>query len=372
MATVEKEKNIYTFTGIKVEQPLGAFFIGKIPGGKLSEMSQTEVRDMKNNDINQRIGIQRELNANRVKEICEYVKTADACFPNSVILSVKEKYIKDVKDLGNEVFEICLMTEEDTFQIIDGQHRIAGLEGYTEKKPFDVNVSLFLDMDIEQQAILFATINSKQKGVNKSLMMDLHTMQSARNPIKSAHYIGRILNERQDGALLGRISPFYTSPKNGGYKYTQANFIARTIKYISGNDIQLIKDRDALKKGQPLVYANEQVAKKLIFRNLFIDEQEGTIALLINNYFCAVRNCWFNPWEKEGYVLARTIGFNALMAVMPVVVGKIGIYDDVIPTQNFEEVFKNLGLVDEDFEEKKFNLSGYGQSDIVHMFKERL
>lgn len=372
MAPDEKEKRLYTFIGIKVEQPLGVFFIGKIPGSKLSEMSQTEVRDMKNNDINQRIGIQRELDPNRVKEICEYVKTSDACFPNSVILSVKAKYIDDVNDLGNEVYEIDLRTEEDTFQIIDGQHRIAGLEGYKGNKPFDVNVSLFLDMDIEQQAILFATINSKQKGVNKSLMMDLHTMQSTRNPIKSAHYIGRILNDRQDGALYGRISPFYTSPKDGGYKYTQANFIAKTIKYISGSNIQLIKDRDALKKGQPLVYANEQAVKKLIFRNLFIDEQEGKIALLINNYFCAVRNCWAIPWEQTGYVLARTIGFNALMAIMPIVVGKIGIYNDVILAQAFEDVFKNLDLTDADFEEEKFNLNGYGQSDIVRMFKERL
>ena len=83
----------YVYTGIKVSQPLGDFFVGKISAKQLSEMAVAEVRDMRDNDINQRLGIQRELNPNRVREISEYVKTVDACFPNSVILSVKSKYI---------------------------------------------------------------------------------------------------------------------------------------------------------------------------------------------------------------------------------------------------------------------------------------
>lgn len=364
----------FTYIGIKVQQPLGAFFVGKIDGRKLSEMSQSEVRDMRNNDINQRIGIQRELDSRRVKEITEYVRTSDACFPNSVILSVKAKKIIDIRSINqnDEVYEITLVDDEDTFQIIDGQHRIAGLERYEEDSLFEVNISLFLDMDIEQQAILFATINSKQKGVNKSLMMDLHTMQSTRNPIKSAHYIGRILNEKSGGALCGRITPFYSSPKQGGYKYTQANFIAKTVKYISGNDIQLIKDRDALKARHPLVYANGVSEKKLIFRNLFIDDQDEIIAMIINNYFLAVERCWNEAWNKEGYVLARTIGFNALMIILPLVFEKIGIYGQIINVEQFESVLKSMGLVDKDFCEADFNLSGYGQSDIVKMFKERL
>lgn len=362
----------YTYTGIIVHQPLGDFFIGKIPGAILAEMSQSEVRDMKNNDINQRIGIQRELDSKRVKEIIEYVRTSDACFPNSVILSVREKNILDVANIVDDIYKITVRQAEDTFQIIDGQHRIAGLENYSGQGNFEMNVSLFLDMDPEQQAILFATINSKQKGVNKSLMMDLHTMQSTRNPIKSAHYISRILNDFSGGALEGRITPFYTSPKQGGYKYTQANFIARTIKYISGNDIQLIKDRDALKQGRPLVYADENASKKLIFRNWFIDEQDEMIAVLINNYFGAVRKCWTSAWEKPGYVLARTIGFNALMAVLPLVLSKIGKYRDKVEVDEFKEVLEKTGLTIDDFEEEKFNLSGYGQAEIVRMFKERL
>lgn len=369
---MSEEKTPFVFTGIKVEQPLGEFYIGKIEGRKLASMSMTDVRNMRD-EIDQRIGIQRELNAGRVKEIREYVHTTDACFPNSVILSVEAKNIRDeIKEIAEGVYEIPLIESDDTFHIIDGQHRIAGLENYDDHKPFFVNVSLFLDMDIEQQAILFATINSKQKAVNKSLMMDLHTMQSARNPIKTAHYISRILNEKSDGALYHRITPFFTSPKNGGYKYTQANFISNVYKYISGNEIQLIKDRDALKSNKPLVYADEKARRKLIFRNMFIDESDEKIALLINNYFCAVDYVWHRAWNEDGYVLARTIGFNALMKVLPDVVSKIDVYDEVISIDRFVDILKSLEISEDEFNEDYFELTGYGQSDVVKLLRKGL
>lgn len=56
-------------------------------------------------------------------------------------------------------------------KIIDGQHRIAGLEDYAGP-PFQVNATIFIDMDIEDQAMVFATINLKQTKVSKSLAYD--------------------------------------------------------------------------------------------------------------------------------------------------------------------------------------------------------
>lgn len=372
----------FIYTGIKVLQPLGEFFIGKISAEELAAMSIVEVRDMQNNDINQRLGIQRVLNRSRVREISEYVKTVDACFPNSVILSVKGKNIINIKQIADDIFQITLKKSEETFQIIDGQHRIAGLEHYDfDNHIFEINTSLFLDMDTEQQAILFATINSKQKAVDKNLLMDLHTMQNTRNPIKSAHYIGRILNgmefefnnESFHGALYDRIVPFYLSfNHNKSYKYTQANFIQKLVKYISGNEIQLTKDRDNLKTGEKLVYADEKFRQKLIFRNLFIDEKEDTIIKILNNYYFAVGLCWPNAWYKDGYVLARTIGFNALFLIMPTVFNKIGIYDSIISIDDFLSVFKALSIDENKFKESTFELNGSGQRELSQLFKERL
>lgn len=360
------------FIGIKVKQPLGEFYIGKINGKYLYESSYAEVRNMRDDDIGQRLGIQRELSDTRVKEIKEYVKTVDASFPNSVILSTKVENINGVNEIYNDVYEFEIKNDERTFQIIDGQHRIAGLEDYNETTPFELNVSLFLDMDPEQQAILFSTINIKQAKVNKSLSYELLAIQKIRNPIKTAHYIGRILNNEDGGALNKRISALAIIKKEDNLTITQATFIQQTVKYISGNEKQLIKDRDLLKRDEKLVYADESLRKKIIFRNLFIDERDSEIAIIMSNYFKAVENKWTLAWNDDKYVLKKTIGFNALMTFLRDAYEIIQKYDEIIEIKEFDDFFKCINITDEEWKVDDFQLSGYGQSDIVKKLRESL
>lgn len=366
------------FYAVRVCQPLGDFYIGKMDGCELYECSSADVRDMKNDDIGQRLGIQRELKSSRVKEIKEYVKTVDACFPNSIILSTDRENVIDIREIvPNAVYEFIIRKTEKTFQIIDGQHRIAGLENYESSSKFEINVSLFVEMDIEQQAILFSTINIKQAKVSKSLSFELMAIQSTRNPIKSAHYIGRILS-RETGALHGRITSLSVINKEEGYTITQAAFIQRVIKYISGNEIQLIKDRDILKEQEikncktKLIYANEKMRQKLIFRNLFIDERDSEIAAIILNYFNAINKRWPEGWNNDNYVLKKTIGFNALMVFLRDVTNYIGKYDTVISEDEFFTALNLVNIEDEEWSlDNNFQLSGYGQSDIIKLLRER-
>ena len=355
---------------IKVSQPLGDFYISKIDGTELFHLSEAEVREMKEKDFERRLGIQRELSTSRVNEIKEYVETADACFPNSVILSTRSENIVNVERKVDDIYEIELLKSNKTFQIIDGQHRIAGLENYRGMTRFDLNISLFLDMDIEQQAILFSTINMKQKTVSKQLSLDLLAMQSTRNPVKTAHYISRILNSKEECALYKRISPFATNNSSDETRITQSNFIQKVVKYISGPDRQFIRDRDALKKREPLVYADEKLKKQLIFRNMFIDEQDGKIALIINNYFNAVKTTWPNAWKSDKYVLCRTVGFNALMAYMRDALGVINKYDVIISEEEFSDVFKRLNINEQEWERVNFDLSGGGQSQVLKILRK--
>ena len=58
-----------------------------------------------------------------------------------------------------------IANEEDVAKIIDGQHRIAGLEAFDKNgDSFQMIATIFVDMDMEDQAMVFATINlSRQR-----------------------------------------------------------------------------------------------------------------------------------------------------------------------------------------------------------------
>ena len=69
-------------------------------------------------------------------------------------------------------------------RVLDGQHRIAGLSEYSGEN-FDLDVTVFVGIDIAQQAQIFSTVNLEQTKVNKSLAYDLFALAASRSPQKS-------------------------------------------------------------------------------------------------------------------------------------------------------------------------------------------
>src|SRR5437588_3907454 len=156
------------FACLEFQQPIGQFYIGTILAKDLFEISYADIRRIEHNDLDKILGIQRELSRSRVKELKQYVHTVDASFPTSIILAIDPQnasYNPTTKTMKVE-------RSKNVAKIIDGQHRIAGLEDYNGPE-FELNVTIFVDMDLEDQALLFATINLKQTRVSKSLAYDL-------------------------------------------------------------------------------------------------------------------------------------------------------------------------------------------------------
>ena len=77
---------------IQVTQPIGEFYIGVMDAKDLVAISYSDVRKMKR-EVEDYLGIQRELKKTREKEIREYINTLDATFPNSIIVAIKGKYV---------------------------------------------------------------------------------------------------------------------------------------------------------------------------------------------------------------------------------------------------------------------------------------
>jgi DGQHR domain-containing protein len=189
-------------------------------------------------------GIQRDLNEKRAEEIRQYVNSFDASFPNTFIVSVKSEDI-----LSDENGQLSIRAHEGAASIIDGQHRLAGFSDY-KKNDFDLIVSIFIDLPLEDQAMLFATINLKQTKVNASLVYDLYGETKLRSPQKTCHNISKLLNEESSSPFFHRIKPLGKSTDEYTGILTQATFVKRLLPMVCKNPDEI---RDELKKKEDSV-----------------------------------------------------------------------------------------------------------------------
>jgi DGQHR domain-containing protein len=175
---------------LKVQQPIGTMYIGIIDSGDLEKITFADVRRLRdgsdNREVEDYIGIQRKLDARREKTLGKYVNLVDATFPNSIILSISSKHAKYDESNGTLKIEY----KDNIAKVLDGQHRIAGFQYYQgERGSFELIVTIYIDMELEDQAIVFATINKEQKNVSNSLVADLFAFAESRSPQKTAHNI---------------------------------------------------------------------------------------------------------------------------------------------------------------------------------------
>lgn len=206
------------FKCIEVEQPIGKFYLGVIDARDLIEISYADVRRIEQRDIERIVGIQRPLSYSRVNEIKEYVHTIDASFPTSIILSIPSKY----SEFSGRKGIMKIRKRPEVVKIIDGQHRIAGLEDFQGK--FELNVTIFVDMDMEDQAMVFATINLKQTKVSKSLAYDLYEFAANRSPQKTCHIIAKLLNSQKGSPFKDKIKILGRATGKRYETLTQATF----------------------------------------------------------------------------------------------------------------------------------------------------
>lgn len=347
---------------IEVTQPIGTFYIGSIISKDLVHISYADVRRIEERDVEVLSGIERPLSLKRVAELRKYVTNIDASFPTAIILSVSSEHAT----YDSRSHTMSIDNEENVAQIIDGQHRIDGLRGYSGPT-FQLNVTIFVDMDLEDQALLFATINLKQTPVGKSLAYDLFEFAKTRSPQKTSHNIAKLLNSKEGSPFHRRIMILGVATGKPTETITQAAFIDRLIGYISQDPMA---DRDAIKRDQKLTRVDSAMirVRKLIFRNMFVDDKDAEIARVLWNYFSAVAARWPEAWQfkQAGLILNRTTGFRALMRFLPLAYLSLGGFDSIVSEDDFRSLFDKVKLADSDFNPEEFVPGTSGQAKLFH------
>ena len=365
---------------IRVSQPIGDFFIASIPWKQLRDITFADVRRLEKEarDVETYLGIQRPLNAKRVAEIGEYVNTADACFPTSVILAVdahcarydesskkiflSNYYNQSTPDLNRSRVQIA--------KVLDGQHRIEGLGLLKGDAVFDINVSIFVDMDIENQAYVFSTVNLAQTKVSKSLVYDLYEYARSRSPQKSCHNIAVALDSLRGSPLQGRIKRLGTATEGRfGETLTQATVVENLIGYITTS---AVKDRDEYLRGHKPRRASASELIATPFRNIFIEERDLDIADILFYYFSAVRQRWPEAWgsSTRGWILNRTNGFRALMRYLKPAYRSLAVTKEIPSQEAWYSLLEKVTLHDSDFTVEHFEPGTSGETKLYRRLLE--
>jgi len=384
MTSDREDKKSISFPVLRFYQPIGEFYVGRIEARDLYSIAWVDIRRIiRERDFETYLGIQRPLNPKRVSEIQQYVHTVDATFPTGIIVAVDEvsatikfSAMPDGSESDSEgVMTLSNHPEPENAdqrilfgniaKVLDGQHRIAGLEGYVGPR-FDLNVTIFVGADVPDQASIFATVNKTQTRVNRSLVYDLFALSTTRSPERTCHEIAVALDSAQGSPFYHRIKRLGVATE-GRFDETlsQANVVDRLLAYISSNPA---KDRDDLKRGKTLPLADAETLQRLIFRNLFILEKDLDIAKIVRNFFDAVRERWPVAWDASGRgaMLNKTNGFRALMRFLRPAYLYISKPGPIIEPKRFLDLLRKSKLDDADFNVENFKPGTSGETALYY------
>ncbi|MFT0182921.1 DGQHR domain-containing protein [Pseudomonas benzopyrenica] len=206
--------------------------------------------------------VQRPLNLRRINGIRSYILDGNTFF-NSFIINWTDNNFSPEFKAGRISFPIV----PHAAQVIDGQHRIAGLEAAIninqEIGDQELLVTMCIGLSTAEAAQIFLNINTEQKPVPKSLVFDLfgEVVDDAEHGVNRATDLARDLNEDPS-------SPLYNLIKFPGAARGQGNIELSTF-------VTALKDHLHPKSGTFYIY-----------RLRDFDKQKASIS----NFFQAIRD----------------------------------------------------------------------------------
>lgn len=301
----------------RVRQPLGEFFLTVLP----ADFFVNRVRNRpRSSDDPQSDDVQRVFNRSRVENISAFTEDPQASFPTPIILAVDSAIITEVsppiqlQGVDTPIVLFDIPNDGDIGDVLDGQHRILGLRGSTRRAEFDLGIVLMFDLNIDDKAFVFSTINSKQTPVSSSLIYDLFGLSSARSPQKTCNYIAQALNTREGGPFHRRLKMLgmRESHHDGGkVMLSQGTFASRLQELISrrpDEDARLLKAEDAKSLREDI---------RCPLRKYFLRGDDASILKIVTNYFTAIADVFSTEWEdKSGeFILRKSVGYTSLIIV---------------------------------------------------------
>ncbi len=158
---------------IQIEQGNRRFLLTKLPASVVTTISYAAIRGKSTEDG----AVQRVLNSSRINSIKNFTLQGGD-YPNSIVLN----WISAKNPLKLTKDSISFQVQENSAQIIDGQHRVAGIKAAIEEQSslssLELPVVFYENLSTKECADIFLSINTEQKPVPRSLVFDLYGIAS--------------------------------------------------------------------------------------------------------------------------------------------------------------------------------------------------
>lgn len=354
-------------SALKVEQPIGTFFAVVLPASALLDLCFTKAVSAKRDAATGSYvveGAQRLPDPKRLDAIADYIDQVDATFPNSIIIAanfrpddprvegdidtdledepseqqLQEEFAKRWKieetpildASGEEIdqtYELIVPTAEKLAMVIDGQHRLfAFSRAETSRLDVQLLCSVFIDLPPPMQASIFATINSTQKPVDKSLTYELfgYNVSDERedewSPEKLAVFLARRLATDPESKMNGRI---VVAPRND---FASAKSMPKTDMKISfativGGIVRLISsnpkaDATKLKKSIFARRSSLDQGKRNgpPLRQIYIEGDDALLYSATRNFVNAAWEVFWKDAPTNSFI-RKTVGVQALFDI---------------------------------------------------------
>lgn len=406
---------------LKVVQPIGVFYVTVLPAWLLLDVAYSDALSatLREGGVGYELtGTQRLRQPKRLQPIADFINRHDAAFPNSIILAANfrkedglieddesldqegdaepsghQRWIVEERSLDDNNLDengepgSCVLTipsREKLASIIDGQHRLFGFaQAGVSLDRLNMNLicSVFMDLPRPYQAELFATINSNQKPVDKSLTYELfgyninEESEAFWSPDKLAVFLTRKLGTEAGSPLKGRI---VIAPRRdqalkelgdiSGWKVSTAVVVEGIMRLITTNPK---KDTTTLlaKEGRRRKDIAEFRSDKSPLRGAYLESQDAPLYLMTLNYLKACESVFWNNAQEDSFI-TKTVGVQALFDILRKISLEAFSGRD-IRMSYFVERFASAGEID--FSIDKFrNASGSGRSAIRQAIEEKL
>ncbi len=257
--------SIVKFNALECTQNNQTFLLTILPNDILKEVCFVSRRD--EDPIK---GFQRSLNESRARDIAKYLDNLNGVIPSALILSAQPNAKLNYDKKSSQIrFE----THQNSFMVLDGQHRLYGL--IKAEKTYQMPVIIFNDLNATKEVTLFIDINTTQKGVPTTLLLDIKNL-SGRETKKEDLQRQLFDKLNTDSVLAGLLSP----AKSKVGKITRVSFNQATNELFE-NGFFHNKDIETIFRG----VKNFLQAAEIVFMNSKSEKAKLTNSILFRAIF---------------------------------------------------------------------------------------